>query len=160
MHLTTPDAPCQDKSEHQELAAHHEPAVACPGMTAPTPLVDLLTRLVAEFGSQTALALAIGVSPSRMSRLLGGTYSLEVLNCLRLADVSGESPSVVLRAAGKGDIADLLERLYGKDSRGISLKHHRVIELWDRLASGDHAIALTMLDRLACPLERRRRTAT
>lgn len=74
---------------------------------------ELLNGFVRRFGSQTALGKAIDISASRLSRVMAGQHSLEVVNCLRLAEVTGESPSVVLRAAGKGDVADLIERMYG-----------------------------------------------
>jgi hypothetical protein len=41
----------------------------------------------------------------------GATPSLDV--CLRLADMTGTSPSRVLHAAARGDIADIIEELYG-----------------------------------------------
>jgi hypothetical protein len=75
-------------------------------------LRKLIPKLVTDFGgSKQKLAAAIGISPSGFSRLATTRPSLEV--CLRLASVTGENPSRVLRAAGYGDVADLLEELYG-----------------------------------------------
>jgi hypothetical protein len=42
-----------------------------------------------------------------------GAQPFDVRGCLRLAKVTGENPGLVLRSAGKGDIADLIEQLYG-----------------------------------------------
>lgn len=103
-----------------------------------TDLQQLLAGFVAEFGSQTALGKAIGVSASRLSRVMSGEeHSLEVLNCLKLADVTGRSPSVVLRAAGKGDVADLIEKLYGKarpaGEPAIPPIDREHLEKWQRL---------------------------
>ena len=78
-------------------------------------LRQIIADAVGRFGSQTALGNAIGLSPTRISRVLKGDgCSLEVISCLRLAEVTGESPTVILRAAGKWDVAELIERLYGK----------------------------------------------
>ena len=77
--------------------------------------LEIIADAVGRFGSQTALGNAIGLSPTRISRVLKGDgCSLEVISCLRLAEVTGESPTVILRAAGKWDVAELIERLYGK----------------------------------------------
>jgi hypothetical protein len=77
---------------------------------------QLLQELVIAYGgTKGALAHAIGIRPSSLSHLLGKdaphVASTEV--CLRLAIVTGTSPSRLLRAAGRGPIADLLEELYG-----------------------------------------------
>lgn len=100
---------------------------------------ELLEGFVDVFGSQTALGRAIGVSPSRLSRVIRGEHSLEVINCLRLAAVTGTSPSVLLRAAGKSDIADLVERLYGRSRPTapppLTASQREVLDLWDRIPS-------------------------
>jgi hypothetical protein len=74
---------------------------------------ELLNRAVPRFTSKKAMAKAIGLSPTRLSHALkGGEYPFNVENCLRLADVADIPPREVLRAAGKAEIADLLDRLY------------------------------------------------
>jgi hypothetical protein len=68
----------------------------------------------ARFGTQDALAKAIGITPSRLGRVMknqGG--SLDVINCLRLAKVSGLPVDLILHAAGKIEIAKLIRELYG-----------------------------------------------
>lgn len=75
---------------------------------------ELLASYVVKFGSQTALGRAIHMSPSRINKVLKGRDTFDVANCLRLADATGESPSAILRIAGKADVADLIERMYGK----------------------------------------------
>jgi transcriptional regulator with XRE-family HTH domain len=74
---------------------------------------DLLETAARRFPTKHAFARALGITPGRLSRVLGGEHSLDVLNCLKLAKLTGLSASEVLRVAGKGDIADLLEDLYG-----------------------------------------------
>jgi hypothetical protein len=74
---------------------------------------ELLEQAAKRLGSKQALATAIGITPGRLSRLLGGEYSMEVINCLRLAKIISRKPDDVLRMAGKDDVADLIVELYG-----------------------------------------------
>lgn len=72
----------------------------------------LLARAVKEAGQKQAAAKAIGVTPSRFSKLFHaapGSYTLGVRNCFRLAALLREPPQVVLRAVGKKDLADALD---------------------------------------------------
>lgn len=73
----------------------------------------LLAGLVTTYGgNKQDLARAIGISPSTLSRLLDGRPPSTEL-CLRLATTTHTNASRILRAAGKGAIADLIEDLYG-----------------------------------------------
>jgi transcriptional regulator with XRE-family HTH domain len=80
-------------------------------------LAVLLADLIADFGgTQRDFAAAIGISRAHLSHLLStdphyATVSIEL--CLRIARVTQTPASRVLRAAGKGAIADLIESLYG-----------------------------------------------
>lgn len=67
-------------------------------------------------GNQQQLAEAIGVTGPTVSKIVRGVggATFAAVNCLKLAEVSGEAPSRVLELAGKGDVAKLIERLYGK----------------------------------------------
>lgn len=76
----------------------------------------LRTLIETKYGTQDALARAIGISPSRISRVLKNTYSLSVENCLKLAKETGLPPAEILRAAGKPDIHNLIKDLYGDDA--------------------------------------------
>ena len=65
-----------------------------------------------KYGTHSVLANAIGMTLSAFGRgSRNGTFSTESL--LRLAAEVGQNPSNVLRLAGKGDVAALIERLYG-----------------------------------------------
>lgn len=79
-------------------------------------LQQILEGLVAEvrFGTKDAVAHAIGMSPSRLGRVMKGEgNSFDVLNCLKLADISGLPVDHILNAAGKSEIACLIRKLYG-----------------------------------------------
>ena len=70
------------------------------------------TLITERFGTQTALANAIGLQLTPFTRGVAvGTFN--VMNLLRLARAAEASPSMVLRLAGKGQEADLIEELYG-----------------------------------------------
>ena len=81
-------------------------------------LQTLLKRLVDRYGTQTALAKAIDITDSRLAKVLkGDSGAFNVLNCLKLARVANMSPSQILRAADKADIAELIEELYGESAQ-------------------------------------------
>lgn len=74
----------------------------------------LLKRLRKYYPTVRAFADALDIDPSQLSRAMGeGGQPFDIRGCLRLAQVTGENPTLVLRAAGKADIAALVEELYG-----------------------------------------------
>ncbi len=75
----------------------------------------LLRRLKkSHYASTSAFAKALNVDPSHLSRAMGPSgQPFDVRGCLRLAKVTGTDPGTTLRAAGKGEIAELIEALYG-----------------------------------------------
>jgi transcriptional regulator with XRE-family HTH domain len=80
----------------------------------------LLQKLVGTYGgTKQDLATAIGVTPSRFSHLLSRSAEPTVDMCLKLASVTGASATDVLRAAGKGETAALIEELFGKATRTV-----------------------------------------
>lgn len=139
---------CQEKYERSELEARTvSPA---PSGVPDNDLQVLLKKLVARYGTQSALADAIGLTDSRLTKVLrGDSGGLGVLNCLRLAKVAGVAPSTVLRAAGKGDIADLIEDMYGKSATPLFSVDRAVEEWWPDLSPPARAAMRTLLDELA-----------
>jgi hypothetical protein len=72
----------------------------------------LLARALELKGQKQQVAHAIGVKPSRFSKLLHqkrGAEAPNVANCFRLATLLGEPPQIVLRAAGQADVADAMD---------------------------------------------------
>lgn len=109
----------------------------------------LLKRIAESFDSQDALARAIGINGSRLSRAINvGDFPFNVENCLRLAKISGESPSEILRAAGKKDIANLLESLYGPDrTKLLTVEERELLDRWDALSpKGREALKTLIAD--------------
>jgi transcriptional regulator with XRE-family HTH domain len=94
---------------------------------------DLLEAAAKGYPTKREFARAIGITPGRLSRVLGGEHSLDVPNCLTLARLMGEAPSRVLRAAGKGEIADAIEELYGPSAPSVSPKEREILNLWNAL---------------------------
>lgn len=111
----------------------------------------LLQAQVRRFKTQTALAEAIGISQSRLGRVMRGEYSLEVANCLRLAKVAGERPSVVLRAAGKADVAELIEETYGPGRVTLSKTERDLLDKWAAIPADMREPFRTLIDLAAKP---------
>jgi hypothetical protein len=97
---------------------------------------ELLNRIVTTFPSRHAFAKAIGINASRLSRALNsGDFPFNVTNCLRLAQLSGESASEILRAAGKADVATLIESQYGQNRTALLSDDERdLLDRWRRLS--------------------------
>jgi hypothetical protein len=73
---------------------------------------EFIERWIVRYGTAQALADAIGMRLSAFARATrAGTLGVE--QCLRLAENTREPPGRVLRLAGKGEVAELIERLYG-----------------------------------------------
>lgn len=121
---------------------------------------ELLKAAVKQFGSQRALAEAIQLDTSRLNRAINkGDHPFNVENCLRLAQVTGLRPSLVLRAADKGSVAELIESLYGKevDSR-MTLKERDHLDCWRKLdPERQRAIDVLTRDRLDTTTTKARR---
>jgi transcriptional regulator with XRE-family HTH domain len=71
-------------------------------------------------GRQASMAAAVGLTQSHLSRALRDGKNFGVENCLRLALETGRSAGDILRAAGKLEVADLLEQLYGPPRKAQS----------------------------------------
>lgn len=77
-------------------------------------MVELLKLGQQRVSSQRALAAALDLSESYVSRLLKGSEdSMGVGPCLRLARLVSMNPSEVLAIAGKQEDAKLIEEFYG-----------------------------------------------
>jgi hypothetical protein len=125
----------------------------CVCSAAVSDFTDLLERAVAKFPSRQAFAKAIGLNASRLSRAMNtGDFPFNITNCLRLAQVAGESPSLVLRTAGKGDVADLIESLYGHDRTELLEPAEReLLDHWRRLPTHAREGLLSVLAAAVAP---------
>lgn len=103
-----------------------------------------IQRLIDErFRTSTALAEAMGLQLTPFTRgVAAGTFN--VVNLLKLAKVADERPSTVLRMAGKGDVAELIESLYGKPSP-MTQHQREVSDLVGTLDVRDRAMAVEMM---------------
>ena len=95
---------------------------------SPETFLSFIKELERRHGTANAIAEALDMSPSAFSRG-SRSGSLGTLKLLRLAKWSGESPSRVLRLAGKGEIADQIEDLYGPE-HALNGRAHEVGEQW------------------------------
>jgi transcriptional regulator with XRE-family HTH domain len=101
-----------------------------------------------RYPSKQALARAIGITPGRLSRVLKGEHSLDVINCLRLAQLTGDAPGDVLRVAGKQDVAELLAALYG-EAPTLSPADREVLEAWRTLNLYQRELLRALIDDMA-----------
>jgi hypothetical protein len=77
-----------------------------------SPLYPLVLRASARVGTSQRLAELVGMSLSAMLRG-AKTGQLSTDSMLAIAEQGGVDPLVLLRAAGKGDAADRIHRLFG-----------------------------------------------
>lgn len=79
-----------------------------------------------------AVAERIGMSESGFIRgAKRGTLSAE--NLLALAESTDTPPSFVLRLAGKGALADAIERLYGPGTESLTATQRELLAMWDQI---------------------------
>ncbi|HEX8030327.1 MAG TPA: helix-turn-helix transcriptional regulator [Vicinamibacterales bacterium] len=104
------------------------------------------------FATQKEFAEAIGINPTRYSKMArGDAYTLNVRNCLSLAGILKRAPTEVLRAAGKGDIADLLDQLYGVQQYAPlpgGTQGRELAAEWARMSPEQRGIVLTVIRQL------------
>jgi hypothetical protein len=95
-------------------------------------LQQFLKERRGKFGTLQHLARTMGITFSGFLRgVKQGTLSTE--NCLLLAEVLGEQPSTVFRAAKKPDLADRFERLYGQASNPMTAEERVVLAVWNAM---------------------------
>jgi hypothetical protein len=106
-----------------------------------------IEELKERHGNLSAVAAGIGMSVSAFSRgVARGTLNVE--NLLQLATFSGEPPSRVLALAGKGDVAQQIEALYGQAT--VSPAERQLLEDWSHLDDAERkAFRLLMQGRIA-----------
>jgi hypothetical protein len=110
---------------------------------------SLLKRLQKKHypASVRAFADALGIDASRISR---GT-PFDVRGCLRLAQLTGEDPTLILRAAGKSDIAALIESLYGTSRPQLSADQRAMLTAYQQLSVEKRPTVLLIARALAAP---------
>lgn len=120
-----------------------------------------LRGIAERFPSRKALAQALGITPSRMSRAMSqdrADFPLNVENCLKLAKIADRPAREVLVAAGKEDVADLLDFLYPRaGKRAITGDQRDLLDEWELLNEDERkAFRLLIHQRGA---DRRKRSA-
>lgn len=114
---------------------------------------SFIQRWITEYGTAGKLADAIGLTLSAFSRGVRNEGTLGVESCLRLAEETGESPGHVLRLAGKAEVADLLERLYGRRQSLLRLgrQERELLDVWSSLPVASQKSLLGLMKDLARP---------
>jgi hypothetical protein len=112
---------------------------------------ELLNRVAGMFATRKALADALDMDPSRLSRAINaGDFPFNIENCLRLAQVSGEPASDVLRAADKGAIAELIESLYGQQT--LASNERELLQDWKAIPAPKRENLRRVLRDAAAPI--------
>lgn len=129
-----------------------------PGMTdQQQAFKEFMDGLLKRYGTANKLAAALGLTATSLLRAAHDQFTLNVENCLRLAAVSGELPSRILRLAGKADIADLLESLYGQQS--LTPREKQLLSRWSRLSPRTQANITVVIDDFLAQQDDKRHTA-
>jgi transcriptional regulator with XRE-family HTH domain len=101
-------------------------------------------------GEKQAVAKVLGVTPSRYSRVRGGTGGgMQIENLFRLAQLVQRSPGAVLRACGKESLARLVEEAYGGGGVTATPDQDELIGLWMKVTRADQDAILVLLRALA-----------
>lgn len=90
-----------------------------------------IASLTDRYGTARAVAALIPMSESAFSRGVRNEGTLSEENLLRLAEAVGDNPLEVLRIAGKGAVADIIERQFGKPRAPLSATDRALLALPD-----------------------------
>lgn len=97
-------------------------------MTRPT-FRQYIKTLIDRYGTARAVAELIPMSESAFSRGVRNEGTLSEENLLRLAEATGEDILHVLRVAGKGTVADIIERNFRQANRPLSREDRFLLDL-------------------------------
>lgn len=137
------------------------------GACAVTPIIKknpALARFVDDlirtrYATAHALAKAIGMSQSALSRGVQDEGTLSIENCIRLALAAGQHPSKVLRLALRREVADLIELAYGPIKELLNREEVEDITSWREL-DGPARDAHRVLIQTTLEIQRRFRAST
>jgi hypothetical protein len=123
--------PRQTKRSLVSASPGSAPVRTAMNIRGPLSAIDaIISRFTRRRGDAAQLAASIEITPEAMSR--GRRKgSFDVVTCLKIAAETGERPGNVLRAAGKHDVAALLDRLYSRNC--LTGSDRRVLRVFDQL---------------------------
>lgn len=112
--------------------------------------VEYMRGWIEQYGTATKLAGALEMTLSAFLRAIKHEGTLSIENCVRFAQETGEAPGKVLRLAGKADVAELLERVYGGAPAPALNSHQReLLTLWEQIDHDARDPILVLLRGLA-----------
>jgi hypothetical protein len=118
--------------------------------TFATFLRRLYTRHQHTYPTVRAFAGALGIDETQLSRAMGPRGKpFDTRRCLKLAAMTGENPTTILRAAGKGDLAILIEQQYGEPSGTLSQDHQELLAAFDAIAPQARPAILLIMQTMA-----------
>src|SRR5580765_7538963 len=96
-----------------------------------------------DYPTVQAMADALRIAPSQLSRAMSPRgQPFDIVGCLRLAKLSGISPEVILRAAGKHVVADLLVDFYGPSAAVLSDEDRRLLDAYHQVSNRHAQLSL------------------
>jgi transcriptional regulator with XRE-family HTH domain len=123
--------------------------VAAKPTSAGDELRQLLQAEVVRLGTKRSVAKALGLTEGRLGRVLRGEFSLSVLSCLRFSKTSGAPPGQILRAAEKGEVADLIEELYAVNENTASPGELELLRRYRRVGAKGQSLVREVISTFA-----------
>lgn len=88
----------------------------------------------------------LGIDPSHLSRAMSeGGQPFDAARCLRLAALTGTDPALVLTLAGKRELADQIELLYGPVQAPLNAKQREMVTLMAQALDTDQEYVIDAL---------------
>lgn len=116
----------------------------------PREFVTYINEWVREYGTRRSLAARLGLTASAFSRGIIREQTFGVETLLRFIIETGEPAGKVLRLAGKGELAELMERVYQNDGSHVTRAAHReLLATWNAMAADDQAAVLKIMRKLS-----------
>lgn len=138
-----------------------EASPAATSTTMKSAFPQFLRALVRRYGgTDQSFASAAEITESQLSHWKHGRGTPGLESCLRIAKASGENASQVLRAAGHGELADLVEHLYGPAAerratfhrdRPVTGAEQALLDRWRLLTPHDRQTILRLIASLTRP---------
>ena len=130
----------------------------------PSSVAAICREAVDLYGTQRAVAEALGISESRVGKILKNQHSFSVLNCLQLAKITNRSPFDVLTLAGKDREAQLIFELCTQVDapapapKGMSPEEREFIGRWRALPEKVRTMVSELFPTESAPPAKKRST--
>lgn len=115
---------------------------------APVGFRRWITKIMrTHYGTWRQLAIALHMTESGLMRGVA-RGSLDLVNLLRLAELTDTPPLDLVRLANKTDLADLLERRFGTGATALSGGAYQLLAHWGELDPDDQRVVMQTVEYL------------